>query len=205
MSQTLDVKTLCLGVLSHGPASGYDIKKYFEQTFSHFYLAGYGSIYPALAELAAAGLVAIEDRPHEGRPDRKVYALTEAGRERFLAALRETEPSHKVRSEFLVLMHFAHLLPPERIAAILDERVASFEHDLALLERIAAGDAAAEGGCADPRRFCVGYGLAVLTAARDYVASRRAELDAPRSTPRAAPKPAAVALASAGPRRKTGT
>ena len=32
-------------------ASGYEIKKAFEQSFSHFQAASYGSIYPALAKL----------------------------------------------------------------------------------------------------------------------------------------------------------
>ena len=50
----MDIKTLCLGVLTQGEASGYDIKKHFECVFSHFYVAGFGSIYPALTELARA-------------------------------------------------------------------------------------------------------------------------------------------------------
>ncbi len=33
----MDVKTLCLGVLCHGDATGYDIKKHFETAFSHFF------------------------------------------------------------------------------------------------------------------------------------------------------------------------
>ena len=51
----LDVKTLCLGLLSRGEASGYDLKKDFESLFRHFFPAGYGSIYPALAGLALVG------------------------------------------------------------------------------------------------------------------------------------------------------
>ena len=47
--RSMDVKTVCLGMLTDGPASGYDLKKQFESTFSHFFAAGYGSIYPALS------------------------------------------------------------------------------------------------------------------------------------------------------------
>ena len=64
----MDVKTLCLGVLCHGEATGYDIKKHFESAFSHFFLAGYGSIYPALAELTERGLVLCEEQAQPGRP-----------------------------------------------------------------------------------------------------------------------------------------
>ena len=54
---TMDVKTVCLGMLTDGAASGYDLKKQFESTFGHFFAAGYGSIYPALSSLAGQGLV----------------------------------------------------------------------------------------------------------------------------------------------------
>ena len=53
----MDVKTVCLGMLTDGPASGYDMKKCFESSFGHFFPAGYGSIYPALATLARNGMV----------------------------------------------------------------------------------------------------------------------------------------------------
>jgi len=51
----MDVKTLCLGVLSLGDASGYEIRKMFEEgPFAHFHHASFGSIYPALSPLLDA-------------------------------------------------------------------------------------------------------------------------------------------------------
>ncbi len=49
----MSVKDLYLGVLTFGNASGYDLKKFFLQSFGHFYAAGYGPIHPALAELTS--------------------------------------------------------------------------------------------------------------------------------------------------------
>ena len=44
-----------------------------------------------------------------------------SGRDRLTAdELAAAEPRHKVRSEFLALLYFAHLLPPERMAVVLD-------------------------------------------------------------------------------------
>ena len=93
----VDVKDLCLGALSFGDATGYDIKKFFENTFSHFFLAGYGSIYPALASLTAAGLVSCRTLAQHGKPDRKLYRLTAAGRRAFLDTLRDTTRSEERR------------------------------------------------------------------------------------------------------------
>ena len=75
----MDVKTLCLGVLTEGDKTGYEIKQRFEEAFSHFFGAGFGSIYPALAELSRQGLVTCQSVEQDKRPDKKVYSLTAAG------------------------------------------------------------------------------------------------------------------------------
>jgi DNA-binding PadR family transcriptional regulator len=170
----MDVKTLCLGVLTEGDKTGYEIKHSFEEAFSHFFGASFGSIYPALAELSRQGLVTCRSVEQDQRPDKKVYRLTERGQRVLLDELMATPPRHKVRSEFLVLMYFAHLLPPERVAAIIDQMVAHWEPLVAVTERCAAGGACA---AATPgMRFAAGYGRAVLGAALTYVREHKPEL-----------------------------
>jgi PadR family transcriptional regulator AphA len=173
----MDVKTLSLGVLTHGPMTGYEIKKAPEQSFRHFLSASYGSIYPALAELAAEGLVSVRSVEQEKRPDKKVYELTEAGRRRLVKDLLETEPRHRVRSEFLALMYFANLLPREKVERALDQMEAFWERylveDIELCERTQQGP----GGepLTPGMRFAVGYGRAVLSAALAYVRRQRGQ------------------------------
>src|SRR5690606_41386661 len=133
---TLDVKTLCLGVLTQGEASGYDIKKQFEQVFSYFYVASFGSIYPALTQLAREGLVVCREESQPNRPDRKVYALTEAGRERHLATLQATPPRHRIRSEFYALPPCAHLLPASRAGELIDERLSDVNRNIEEIENM---------------------------------------------------------------------
>ncbi|HEY1992545.1 MAG TPA: PadR family transcriptional regulator [Gammaproteobacteria bacterium] len=171
----MDVKDLCLGALTHGDATGYDIKKFFENTFSHCFLAGYGSIYPALAELTGEKLVSARTVPGQAGPSRKVYHLTEAGRKAFLARLEATEPQHKVKSEFLVIMHFAHLLPPKRLDAVLDRHLEELEHKLALIQAYECGDATGSRSTTGARFVC-GFGKAVMGAARDYIRTHRRDL-----------------------------
>lgn len=170
---SVDVKTLCLGALTYGEASGYDIKKFFECTFSHFFVAGYGSIYPALADLTERGLVTCRAEPQEGKPDRKVYALTDAGREVFLKDLEETPPHHKVRSEFLVQMFFAHQMPRRRIAAIFEERLANIERSLEQIAEFEAENPDGRPPGAPGALFCAGFGKAVLRAAREHILKHR--------------------------------
>ena len=169
----MDVKDLCLGALTRGDATGYDLKKFFESSFGHCFLAGYGSIYPALAELTEAKLVSARTVPGQAGPSRKLYHLTEAGRKAFLKRLEATDPQHKVKSEFLVLMYFAHLLPPTRLDAILDKHLDELGQKLAMIETHQVGGLASGPAGA---RFVSGFGKAVMGAAQEYIRAHRREL-----------------------------
>ncbi len=165
----MDVKTLCLGVLTLRDMTGYEIKKHFEQSFAHFFVAGYGSIYPALSELTRAGLVSCQDVAQDKRPDKKVYRITDAGRGQLATALAQTPPRHKVRSEFLVLMYFAHLMTPERLAQVLDERVRDIDGMLECID-----NAFEDQGQRSPSHDLVaGLGHVTLRAQRDYIRANR--------------------------------
>ncbi|HET6469461.1 MAG TPA: PadR family transcriptional regulator [Geminicoccaceae bacterium] len=188
----MDVKTICLGVLSEHPMTGYEIKKVFEDAFRHFFFAGFGSIYPALAELSHAGLVTVESVEQEKRPDKKVYRITEAGRRALQRELVATPPRHRLRSEFLVLMTFAHLLPPARIAQIIDQMVAQWERtleeDILTVERAAAEPDACP--LTPGQSFALGFGRHMLTAALAYAKRQKPallrEIEDARGSPAAA-------------------
>ena len=162
----MDVKTVCLGMLTDGEASGYDLKKEFESSFSHFFAAGYGSIYPALNSLARDGLVECRHIPQEGKPDRKVYKITEAGREHLLAALENPCPSHKVRSEFLATLCFSHLMSREQIETVLRNRVREAGDYLRLFKEFEENhlDEWPPGA-----QFVLGFGQTMMEAMRTYI------------------------------------
>jgi DNA-binding PadR family transcriptional regulator len=166
----MDVKTVCLGMLTDGSASGYDLKKQFESSFAHFFAAGYGSIYPALSALAEQDLVTCEEIPQEGKPDRKLYAITDEGRRFLLKALENPSPCHKVRSEFLATLCFAHLMPDEQIETVLDSRLAEIEGYLNMFADM-------ESKCMDdwPPGMCfvAGFGKAMTEATKKYLDENR--------------------------------
>lgn len=170
----MDVKTVCLGMLTDGDASGYDLKKHFESSFGHFFAAGYGSIYPALASLAEKELVSCRCVPQDGKPDRKVYSITDAGREVLLAELDTPNPSHKVRSEFLATLCFAHLMDAGQVQTVLDSRVAEIEEYEKLFDEF-------EHTCMHETphgmHFTVGIGRAVMLAMKKYIQENRQVLE----------------------------
>ncbi len=170
---SIDVKTVCLGILSLGDASGYDLKKRFESTFGHFFQAGYGSIYPALAQLAETDLVSCCEVLEEGKPAKKIYRITESGRHELVNTLESTTPTHKIRSEFLAVLYFAELIGPAQLDRIINHRVGEMQDVLRLLDELKHDSAADQG---PGPRFVRGFGETILRAALDYIETHRAEL-----------------------------
>ena len=85
----MDVKSACLGVLACGDATGYEIRKQFEEgPFGHFFHAGFGSIYPALNRLQTEGLVSCMSLTQDRRPDKKIYTITAKGERTLLFSQR---------------------------------------------------------------------------------------------------------------------
>ncbi|PZG18345.1 PadR family transcriptional regulator [Micromonospora craterilacus] len=68
-----------LGLLEAGPRHGYDLKRAYDERFSHSRPLHFGQVYATLSRLLKNGLVEIDAvEPGEG-PERKRYAITTAG------------------------------------------------------------------------------------------------------------------------------
>ncbi len=170
----MDVRTICLGLLTRGDATGYEIRKLFEDGgYLEFAEASFGSIYPALNRLTQEGLVSVRTEAQQKRPGRKVYSLTPAGRETVTAALMKPLAEDRHRSPFLFAMLFSHLLPQEHVLGLIDTYIGQGKEKLAQL-------AAAE---ADPDKpgeaFVIGFGRAVYTAMLNYLRAHRADYEQP--------------------------
>jgi len=168
----VDAKTLCLGVLSRGQASGYEIKKAFEEgPFGHIHETSFGSIYPALTRLTDDGLVTCTEEAQDKRPDKKVYAITPAGERALEQAIMQAPAPDKVRSDFLFILFFAERLPPAMLARLIDRRIAWYESTLERMQ-----DCGHDCNMAPGARFVHGMGLAVYAAACDYLKRERQHL-----------------------------
>jgi DNA-binding PadR family transcriptional regulator len=130
----MSVRSLCLAILSFGDATGYEIRKEStEGRFSYFDDASFGSIYPALARLESEGLVTVREEPQAGKPARKVYSITDAGREDFIRSLCDPQAPDTFKSPFLLIALNAAQLPPEVVRRAIERRKAQVEAELRLL------------------------------------------------------------------------
>lgn len=169
---SMNVRTLCLGVLSSGEASGYEIKKEIEEgLFSHFIDASFGSIYPALTQLAGEGLVTVRAEEQTGKPDKKVYAITAQGRAALTRAIAVLPAKDKYKSEFLFQMLLHQFISPGVMLAAIDKQISDLETDLSRIAECRCSEQPHAGA-----RFVADYGEAVLTAAVKCLGEKKAEL-----------------------------
>jgi DNA-binding PadR family transcriptional regulator len=68
-----------LGLLEKGPRHGYDLKRAYDERFGHDRPLHYGQVYSTLSRLLRNGLVQVDGTEAGGGPERKRYAITEAG------------------------------------------------------------------------------------------------------------------------------
>ncbi len=100
-----------LGLLAESPLHGYELRKRLNALLGNLRAFSYGSLYPALRRMSAAGWIREEPpgddavRPLSGRRARVVYAITAEGKERFAELLAEAGPETWEDKQFGV--HFA--------------------------------------------------------------------------------------------------
>lgn len=97
-----------LGLINRSPLTGYNLKKLFDKTLNNVWTASLSQIYRELTFLEKDGLVTSEVQEQDERPDRKVYTITEAGKQTFQAWLMKSPEAFvsPKRDEFMLRMFF---------------------------------------------------------------------------------------------------
>lgn len=120
---------LALAVLSYltqAPMHPYELSRTLRDNddgrsikFNH------GSLYMVVAQLAKAGFIVEQETTREGqRPERTVYAITDAGRQELRDWLRELveEPQHEY-PHFVAALSLIVVLPPGEVVDLLGKRL----------------------------------------------------------------------------------
>jgi len=105
----MSLRHAILGILAYREMHGYELKRVLEEGISSFWPVKLAAIYPSLRRLEDEGLVSWRrEAGAEGRPDRKVYAISDAGRAE-LARWRRLPPDGgpSVRNPLYLKLLFA--------------------------------------------------------------------------------------------------
>ncbi|AIW15295.1 PadR family transcriptional regulator [Vibrio europaeus] len=112
-----------LTVLSTRDATGYDITKEFSATIGYFWKASHQQVYRELNKMAQNNLVTCVLEPQEGKPDRKVYSITDSGRTALGEWFDQPTSHPTVRDEFSAKLMACAVQPSAPYRAQLAELV----------------------------------------------------------------------------------
>lgn len=119
---------VALGLLMPAPKHGYGLYQDFEQYFGSIWKAGQTKFYVLLTRLEEEGYLTSSEEEQQGRPNRKVYALTDAGQDVFMGWVTSPVRSLRaVRVEFIARLRFYDLLDLPDPDALIDAQVAVIE------------------------------------------------------------------------------
>jgi len=119
-----------LGLLLESPMHGYELRKRLTGLLGAFRAFSYGSLYPALRRMQTDGLIVEDASPPPGavlattkvRRARRVYQLTDSGRQRFSELVADTGPQNYTDDGFGVHLAFFNRTPAEARMRILEGR-----------------------------------------------------------------------------------
>jgi DNA-binding PadR family transcriptional regulator len=139
------VRHAVLALLADRPAHGYEIKRGLEDRFGSVVAPlNAGQVYTTLQRLQRDALVADDAVAQSGRPDKRVYRLTDAGRQALEEWLGVPSAPTRLRDDFFMKLVFAQLLGLADPAALIARQREAYLRSLGELERVLA-DGGADG------------------------------------------------------------
>lgn len=127
-----------LGLLHYGPSTGYDIKTFFNDSLALFWEAQTSQIYRELGALERDGLARSEMVIQQGKPNKKVFFITEEGERAFFDWMKVPfgDDSYTFKSPLLMKLFFAAGQAPEITLAMLDRFLSEMKEALAQMSGV---------------------------------------------------------------------
>lgn len=125
-TSSLTIEHALLGFIYERPMHGYEI---YQQLSSNTGLwqvwrMKQSLLYAMLTKLEGEGYLNTTLQPQEARPPRKIYSLSDSGREAFLRWLHGPVPhGRQMRLEFLAKLYFAHRQGADVAGNLLDQQI----------------------------------------------------------------------------------
>ena len=114
--------------------SGYDVRKWAESLRFFYWSPAQSQIYSELRRLQKLGLVISKEVVQSGKPNKRLYEITEQGESVFREWVNKMEIEPTVMKHGLALrLFFGHAADQDRLVVLLEQFIASVEESLAQL------------------------------------------------------------------------
>jgi DNA-binding PadR family transcriptional regulator len=155
-----------LSLLADGDHSGYELSKAFDASITYVWPASQSQIYPELHKLADKGLADGIDVAQQGRPDKRVYRITPAGRAALVDWVSRSPTTLGIRDPFQLQAINVGRLPPDRARQLVTEQRGLLQRRLDILVTIRDQLDASGHTPGEPYGEQVGWRLAVEAGLR---------------------------------------
>jgi DNA-binding PadR family transcriptional regulator len=126
--------------LSEQPGSGLELTHRFDRSIGFFWSATHQQIYRVLARMQERGWVRSQNVQQRGRPDKKVYDVTPAGREELARWIAAPTPPQSFRSDLAVKLRAASYGDRAEVLAQVERQRAEHATRLAHYKMLARRD-----------------------------------------------------------------
>ncbi|MBN1534397.1 MAG: PadR family transcriptional regulator [Spirochaetes bacterium] len=129
----MSIRYAILGLLHYTDMHGYRIKEHIEKNFGHMWSINFGQIYPNLKDLLADGQIELRELmpSDDGGPYKKLYSITEKGREEFSRWLAESpERTMLLRDPFLLKFAFFGFGDDTQALELVDDQIELYQRQL---------------------------------------------------------------------------
>ena len=172
----MSLRFALLGLLARESLTGYDLTKRFDSTIGFFWSAKHSQIYPELAALNKESLVTFEVVTQTSKPNKKVYTITEAGRDALSGWAAEDTEKRSVKDPLLMRVWAVGVVPADQVLPHLKTCLDDYQKRLAYLAELKQNIAAAPDAIpSEQLRLAIGpllamrYGELQYTVYRDWL------------------------------------
>tara|TARA_R110002110_G_scaffold361515_1_gene571187 strand:+ start:1534 stop:2079 length:546 start_codon:yes stop_codon:yes gene_type:complete len=116
--------------------SGYDLAKQFDVSLGFFWSASHQQIYQQLKALTDSGHLSVTEISQSGKPDKRLYGLTDSGRETLANWVKCETKRKPARDDLFVKLYNMSATEQPFLLAEIERREQEHQQRLALYEKI---------------------------------------------------------------------
>jgi DNA-binding PadR family transcriptional regulator len=132
----MSLRYALLSLLLDERATGYELAKRFDSGVANFWHALPQQLYQELTRLEEEGLVEGEVVVQTARPNKRVFGITQAGRDELAAWIEQPPRIRSTKDELLVKIYASDLRPPHEIIPLLEDSIVAREEKVAHYEAL---------------------------------------------------------------------
>ena len=173
MPRAVSIRHLILGLLTQQPMSGYDIRRFLKSLSWLIESPSFGTIYPTLRALREDDLVTVEVISRQDKPPRKIYTITEAGKQALQEWIAQPPPSSTGTRAFIMHLILAGSSARAGLVVHLQQRCEVVAAQHSALERAVEdlGEQASPG-----EHMAIEYGLTIASAELAWLEGKLTQL-----------------------------